>query len=210
MQLRSDSFEDGAAIPPEYAFGRRGGEQPCVLSDNRNPHLAWCDAPGGARSFALACVDVDVPGRGDDVNQSGRTVSVALPRVEFAHWLMIDVPPECTEIAAGACSDGITARGKRAPKGPAGSRQGRNDYTGWFASDPDMSGDYLGYDGPCPPWNDERLHHYQFRVYALDVPKLELPEPFDWTQLQQALRGHVLAQAQWIGTYTLNPSGLRG
>ena len=205
MQLHSDSFADGAPIPSEFAFGKRGVDQPCVLSNNRNPHLAWRDAPANTRSFALACIDVDVPSRGDDVNKEGRTVSADLPRVEFAHWLMIDIPQECNEIAAGACSGGITAHGKRAPNGPKGSRQGRNDYTGWFASDLQMQGEYLGYDGPCPPWNDERLHHYWFRVYALDVPKLDLPDAFDWRQMQGALRGHVLAQAQWVGTYSLNP-----
>jgi hypothetical protein len=41
-------------------------------------------------------------------------------------------------------------------------RQGVNDYTGWFANDPDMAGEYYGYDGPCPPWNDERVHTYVF------------------------------------------------
>jgi len=205
MRVRSDSFEDGAPIPPEFAFGKRGGHQPCVLSANRNPQLAWGDAPAGTRSFALACIDIDVPSRGDDVNQHGRTVSADLPRVEFAHWLLIDIPADCSEIAAGAYSDGITARGKRDPHGPGASRQGRNDYTGWFASDPDMAGVYLGYDGPCPPWNDERLHHYQFRLHALDVPELDLPDEFDWPQVQKAMRGHVLAEARWTGTYTLNP-----
>lgn len=205
MKLRSDSFQDGAPIPSEFAFGKRGDDQPCVLSNNRNPHLTWSDAPENTRSFALVCIDVDVPSRGDDVNQEGRSVPADLPRVEFAHWLMIDIPADCNEIEAGACSDGVTPRGKRAPKGPTGSRQGRNDYTGWFANDPKMSGTYLGYDGPCPPWNDARVHHYQFRLYALDVSKLELPENFDWSQMQQALRGHVLAEARWVGTYTLNP-----
>ncbi|MGH8212397.1 MAG: YbhB/YbcL family Raf kinase inhibitor-like protein [Rhodanobacteraceae bacterium] len=205
MRLRSESFEDGRPIPAEFAFGKRGEDQPCVLSTNRNPHLAWSDAPPHTRAFALACIDVDVPSRGDDVNRQGRTVSADLPRVEFAHWLMIDIPTGCNGIAAGACSDGIVARGKRDPNGPMGSRQGRNDYTGWFASDPDMSGIYLGYDGPCPPWNDARLHHYQFRLHALDVPELDLPDGFDWQKMQQALRGHVLADARWTGTYTLNP-----
>ena len=205
MRLHSGSFEDGAPIPDEFAFGKRGDSEPCVWSANRNPHLAWSDAPEGTRAFALACIDVDVPSRGDDVNQQGRFVPAELPRVEFAHWLMIDIPPTCNEIAAGACSDGVVPHGKRAPDGPPGSRQGRNDYTGWFASDPQMRGDYLGYDGPCPPWNDLRLHHYQFRLYALDDPKLALPEAFDWPRMQQALRGKVLAEARRVGTYRLNP-----
>ncbi len=207
MHLRSDSFAHGARIPEEFAFGRRGDHgEPCVLSNNRNPHLAWRDAPRGTRSFVLTCIDGDVPGKGDDVNKPGRTVPADLPRVEFVHWLMIDIPATCDEIAAGSCSDGVTAHGKRAPKGPPGSRQGRNDYTGWFASDPDMRGDYLGYDGPCPPWNDALLHRYRFRVHALDVPALALPDAFVWPELRSAMQGHILDQAEIIGTYSLNPA----
>ncbi|MGH8126366.1 MAG: YbhB/YbcL family Raf kinase inhibitor-like protein, partial [Rhodanobacteraceae bacterium] len=83
------------------------------------------------------------------------------------------------------------------------------DYTGWFASDPDMAGDYLGYDGPCPPWNDSLRHHYAFRVHALETASLELPPSFGWKELQGALQGHVLDQAEIVGTYSLNP-GLAG
>lgn len=207
MELTTTSFPPGARIPAEFAFGKPGaaGEH-VALSDNRNPQLAWRGAPSATRSFALACIDSDVPSRGDDVNREDRTVPASLPRVDFAHWLMVDIPPACTSIAAGACSDGITPHGKREPRGPAGSRQGRNDYTGWFASDASMAGDYLGYDGPCPPWNDSVLHRYRFRVYALDVARLELPAPFGRAELQAALRGHVLDQAELVGTYSLNPA----
>ncbi|HEX5959839.1 MAG TPA: YbhB/YbcL family Raf kinase inhibitor-like protein [Rhodanobacteraceae bacterium] len=204
MHIRSDSFQDNARIPVEFAFGKPG--EPVALSANRNPHLAWGGAPAGTQSFALVCIDGDVPSRGDDVNQAGRTVPADLPRMDFAHWLMIDIPPACTAIAAGACSDGITPHGKRDPHGPAGSRQGRNDYSGWFASDPGMAGDYLGYDGPCPPWNDALRHRYRFRVYALDVPRLDLPQLFGWVELQNALRGHILDEAEIVGTYSLNPA----
>lgn len=207
MQIRSDSFRNGARIPAEFAFGRPGDHgEACVLSANRNPHLAWSGAPAATKSFALVCIDSDVPSRGDDVNQEGRTVPADLARVDFAHWLMIDIPPACNAIAAGACSDGITPHGKRNPPGPAGSRQGRNDYTGWFASDPDMAGDYMGYDGPCPPWNDSLLHRYRFRVYALDVARLDLAQMFGWAELQTALRGHVLDEAELAGSYSLNPA----
>ncbi|MGH8112233.1 MAG: YbhB/YbcL family Raf kinase inhibitor-like protein [Rhodanobacteraceae bacterium] len=206
MHIHSDSFENNAPIPAEFAFGKRGDDgEPFALSANRNPHLAWRDAPEATKSFALACIDRDVPSRGDDVNQPGRTVPADLPRVDFAHWLMVDVPPTCTTVAAGACSDGVTPHGKQNPKGPAGSRQGRNDFTGWFASDKDMAGDYLGYDGPCPPWNDALLHLYRFRVYALDVARLGLPRTFGWAELQPALAGHVLDEAELVGTYSLNP-----
>jgi len=204
MILTSESFSDGSRIPAEFAFGRRGDAgEPCVLSANRNPQLAWRDAPAGTRSFALICVDPDVPSRGDDVNQPGRTVPADLPRVDFAHWLLIDIPADVREIAAGSCSDGITPRGKRNPPGPAGSRQGVNDYTGWFAGDADMAGDYYGYDGPCPPWNDSIPHRYFFRLYALDVESLELPPRFGLADLRQAIAGHVLAEAAIHGVYSL-------
>ncbi|AGG87237.1 MULTISPECIES: YbhB/YbcL family Raf kinase inhibitor-like protein [Rhodanobacter] len=204
MHLRSDSFDNGQPIPAEFAFGQRG--DPVALSDNRSPHLAWQNAPSATRSFVLTCIDPDVPSRGDDVNQPGRTVPADLPRVEFVHWLMANIPAECGELAAGACSDGITARGKRAPFGPPGSVQGVNDYTGWFAGDAEMGGEYRGYDGPCPPWNDARLHHYHFKLHALDVAALPLAGGFSLAELRAAMAGHVLAEAELVGSYSLNPA----
>jgi Raf kinase inhibitor-like YbhB/YbcL family protein len=210
MQIHSDSFEDGADIPAEFAFGKPGtGDEKIALAGNRNPHLEWSGAPAGTRSFALACIDGDVPCKGDDVNKEGRTVPPDLPRVDFAHWLMVDLPLTCTSIAAGASSDGVTPHGKRNPPGPPGSRQGCTDYTGWFASDPGMAGEYFGYDGPCPPWNDALPHRYRFRVYALDVPRLDLPQVFGWPELREALRGHVLDEAEWLGVYSINPEAGR-
>ncbi|PWK92578.1 YbhB/YbcL family Raf kinase inhibitor-like protein [Fulvimonas soli] len=203
MHLRSDNFRDGQPIPPAFAFGKPG--DPVALSDNLSPHLAWREAPANTRSFVLTCIDVDVPSRGDDVNQAGRRVPAELPRVEFVHWLMANIPAECGELAAGACSDGIVPRGKREPIGPPGSVQGLNDYTGWFAGDAEMAGDYLGYDGPCPPWNDSLLHHYHFRIHALDVARLPLKPGFTLAELRKAMAGHVLATAELVGTYTLNP-----
>lgn len=205
MKLQSKSISHGGRIAPEFAFGKPGDAgQAIVLAPNRNPHLAWTGEPAGTRSFVLVCIDVDAPSQGDKVNQAGRTVPFDLPRVDFAHWLMVDIPPSCTEIGAGSCSDGITAHGKRLPQGPDGSRQGRNDYTGWFADDPEMAGDYYGYDGPCPPFNDERVHHYHFRIHALDIAQLPVSASFDWSELQAAMAGHVLAQAALIGHYAID------
>jgi Raf kinase inhibitor-like YbhB/YbcL family protein len=207
MQLRSDDFNDQQPIPAALAFGKPGADgEPCVFSDNRSPHLAWSQVPAGARSFALLCIDVDVPTVGDDVNQPGRRVPASLPRTEFTHWILVDVPADLRELAQGACGEGVVAHGKRDPKGPPGSRQGVNDYTGWFAGDASMAGDYLGYDGPCPPWNDDRLHHYRFQLYALDVAALDLPPRFALADVRAAMDGHVLAEATLTGTYTLNPA----
>jgi Raf kinase inhibitor-like YbhB/YbcL family protein len=205
MRVRSDDLEHMQPIPEEFAFGKPGpGDEPVALSANRNPHLAWSEIPNGTRSFALFVVDTDVPTRGDDVNKEGRHVPASLPRTEFFHWVMVDIPPECRELGAGSCAEGVVAHGRRNPPAPPGAKQGINDFTGWFANDPDMAGDYYGYDGPCPPWNDDLLHHYHFRVYALDVPTLGLAGKFTAAAARTAMQGHVLAEAAITGTYTLN------
>jgi Raf kinase inhibitor-like YbhB/YbcL family protein len=210
MKLWSDSFKDGANIPGEFAFCVIDAKTHVTLSANRNPHFAWSDVPAGTKSLALICCDSDVPSRGDDVNQEGKTVPADLPRVDFFHWTLIDLPVDISALAAGSFSDGVTARGKAGPQ-IAGSplttaRHGLNDYTGWFAGDADMSGDYFGYDGPCPPWNDAILHHYKFTLYALDVAHAPVEGKFTGQQVRDAIRGHVLAEASVTGIYTLNPA----
>jgi Raf kinase inhibitor-like YbhB/YbcL family protein len=205
VKLTSDSFADGARIPEQFALGVPHPETHVTFGSNRNPHLRWSDAPAGTRSFALICHDVDVPTVGDDVNQEGRTVPHDLPRTDFFHWVLVDIPTTVTEIPEGAASEGVTPRGKPVGPGPYG-RAGRNDYTGWFSGHPELGGEYGGYDGPGPPWNDERLHHYHFTVYALDVDRLDLPASFGGEEARNAMEGHVLASAEWVGTYSLNPS----
>lgn len=205
MRIRSDDLEHMQPIPEEFAFGKPGpDDEPVALSSNQNPHLAWSEVPAGTRSFALFVVDTDVPTRGDDVNKEGRHVPASLPRTDFHHWVMVDIPAECRELGAASCADGVVAHGRKNPPGPPGAKQGINDFTGWFANDPAMSGDYYGYDGPCPPWNDDLMHHYHFRVYALDVPTLGLAGKFTAAAARSAMQGHVLAEAAITGTYTLN------
>lgn len=205
MRLLSESFKEGERIPGEFAFAVMDAHTHVKLSDNRNPQLAWSEVPMGVRSFALICHDPEVPSRGDDVNQEGREVPVDLPRVDFFHWVLVDLPPGRRQIAAGEFSDGVIARGKPGPQSLDGTRQGLNDYTGWFAQDAQMAGQYFGYDGPCPPWNDARVHRYVFTLYALDTPRVNLEGAFTGAQVRQAIAHHVLAQATLSGTYTLNP-----
>tara|TARA_R110002072_G_scaffold125307_7_gene261167 strand:+ start:885 stop:1517 length:633 start_codon:yes stop_codon:yes gene_type:complete len=206
MFLTSQSFDDGAPIPSKFAFARPATEGHVELSGNRSPHLVWGDVPAEARSLVLLCVDVDVPSVGDDVNQEGRSVSADLPRVDFHHWVMVDLAAEAGELVEGACSDGVTARGKLEPVGPAGARQGVTNYTDWFAGDPDMAGTYRGYDGPAPPWNDERLHHYHFRLFAIDLERCPVEGEFGGPEVSQAIEGHIVGVAEWVGTYTQNPA----
>jgi Raf kinase inhibitor-like YbhB/YbcL family protein len=199
MQLSSDSFQLRGRIPTEFALGAADG-----FGGNRNPHLHWDEVPAGTRSFALLCIDTDAPTDPSTVGRKDLQIPVEQPRAGFVHWAMVDIGAELRDIPAGSCSDGVTARGKPSPSGPAGARQGLNDYTGWFAGNAEMAGDYFGYDGPYPPFNDLRLHRYFFRLFALDVARLPLPARFTAADVFAAMHGHVLAEASTWGTYSLN------
>ena len=145
-----------------------------------------------------------MPSRGDDVNQTDREVPAELPRVDFFHWVMVDLPPTLAQLGEGEFSQGFTARGKAGPETLHGARHGLNDYTGWFAGNPDMSGSYFGYDGPFPPFNDSLVHHYVFTLFALDLERCPVEGAFTGAQVREAIAGHVLGQASITGSYTLN------
>lgn len=206
MKLTSSSFGNNQPIPSIHAFCAPDPASHVAMSSNRNPAFAWSDVPAGTKSLALICHDPDVPSKPDDVNQEGRTIPADLPRIDFYHWVLVDLPATATGIEEGEYSNGVTARGKDGPGGPGGTRQGLNDYTNWFAGDADMEGKYFGYDGPCPPWNDTIVHHYVFTLYALDVERCPLEGEFSGAEVRNAISPQILAQARITGTYSLNPN----
>jgi Raf kinase inhibitor-like YbhB/YbcL family protein len=203
MEVSSPSFRPDTPIPGTFAFCVPDPDTHATFAPNRNPELRWFDLPEGTRSLAIVCHDPVVPTKPDDVNQEGREIPPDLPRTDFFHWVLVDVDPTMGGIHEGSCADGVVARGKgqNAPFG----RHGLNDYTGWFADDPDMAGDYFGYDGPCPPWNDSLVHRYILTVYALDVDRLDVDGAFTGADVRAAVEGHVLETASMSGTYTMNP-----
>ncbi len=204
LNVDIEAWNDGDPIPEEYAFCVPADEGHVAMGANRSPAMSWSGAPAGTRSYAIVCNDPDVPSVADDVNREGRTIPADLPRVDFCHWVLVDVPAGVTSLDKGADSDGVTPRGK--PCGPAGyGVRGVNGYTDWFRGDEQMAGDYGGYDGPCPPWNDTVVHRYVFTVYALDVESLDLSGTFGRGEALEAMAGHVLAEGSHTGTYTLNP-----
>jgi Raf kinase inhibitor-like YbhB/YbcL family protein len=206
MQLSTTAFAANGVIPAEFAFGAIDPATHVKLSGNRNPDFRWSGLPAATKSLALLCHDPDVPSKGDDVNKEGRKVPATLPRVDFFHWVLVDLAPDTPAIERGEFSDGVTARGKPGPHAPRNARQGINDYTGWFAGDKDMAGNYFGYDGPCPPWNDDLPHHYVFTLYALDVSRLGCSGIFKGADVRSAMAGHIVAEAKVTGRYTLNPA----
>jgi len=206
MKLTSHSLRDGQPIPEKNAMGVRGETGP-VPGPNLSPHLAWSDVPEGTRSFALLAVDVDAPSP-EKANRSDYKIPDSAPRSDFYHWILVDIPASTRELAEGLDSQGLTPKGKPPGKTSYGVR-GVNNYKEWFGDDPEMGGDYGGYDGPWPPFNDERTHRYHFTLYALDVESLKLPEPIRGPDVLKAIQGHVLAEARITVTHSLAPDGRR-
>jgi Raf kinase inhibitor-like YbhB/YbcL family protein len=201
MRIHSTGFEHGGRLPAHFALGAPDG-----FGGNRNPALAWEGAPAGTQSFVLLCIDTDAPTDPSLAGAEGVEIPVEHPRGDFAHWVMVDIPAGTTAIAEGEASDGVVQGGKATPPGPAGSRQGLNDYTGWFAGQAGMAGRWHGYDGPYPPPNDLRPHRYFFRVFALDTARLDVADGLTAGDVLRAMQGHVLAEAATWGWYALHPA----
>jgi Raf kinase inhibitor-like YbhB/YbcL family protein len=204
MKMWSDAWSNGEPIPSRHAAGRLLPDGTVGFGDNLSPPLFWRDLPAGTRSLVLLCHDFDVPSRADDVNQPDREVPADLPRIDFFHWVLVDIPPTLTGFDEGQWSRGFTARGKPGPDAGGGMRHGLNDYTGWFVGDAQLAGQYHGYDGPFPPFNDSLVHHYVLTLYALDLARLPVEGSFTGHQVREALTGRVLDAATLSGTYTLN------
>lgn len=205
MNLQTDSFDENAPIPAEFALCDYDAESHVKMAANHNPALSWSGLPPGTKSLVLLCWDSTAPTERTDVNIEGREVSPTLPRGDFYHWVLVDIPTSRKSIARSEFSSAVTPHGKEGPAAKDGMRQGINDYTGWFAGDESMEGDYYGYDGPCPPWNDTLVHHYHFTLVALDVEKCPVEGRFTGSDVREAIEGHALDEAWVVGTYTLNP-----
>lgn len=193
MKLISHDFEHGQWIPPECAYGRLNNGE-FALSDNLNPHLKWSNLPEGTKSLVIACIDPDVPTDREALNADGE-IPEDQPRRDFVHWLIWNVSPEVNEIQKGEASVGDETTGKTFEKFVG--VEALNDYTR-------NAEVHRGYDGPCPPEFDARLHGYEFMVYALDVDALDLPDTASWLQVRTAMVAHVLGMAVLQGIYSLN------
>ena len=195
MMLTIPAFANGAAIPEQYAFCQYDAVNHTAPGTNKNPEIVWSKIPDGTQSLALICVDDSVPKIFTDANKAGKIIPEDMPRGDFYHWVVIDIDPKLGAIKPGQDAHGITPGGKQPGRKPYGVT-GVNSYG-------KTNG---GYDGPGPPWNDQRVHHYHFHLYALDIPSLNLTASFTGPAVLTAMQGHILAQSSWMGTYTLNPN----
>ncbi len=97
----------------------------------------------------------------------------AAPKMTWVHWVLYNLP---------ATSDGLQENVKILP---AGTKEGLNDWK------------RTGYGGPCPPIGRHRYFH---KLYALDTMLPDLKQPTK-AKLEEAMKGHIIREAQLVGTY---------
>jgi Raf kinase inhibitor-like YbhB/YbcL family protein len=195
-----DGLSASGALPDTAAFCRSTSATTIAPGPNRSLGVRWTAGPNGTRSYALTMVDPDVPQDLSALNQAERDIAADAPRMTFTHWVLTDIPAATTYLPPGLDSEGQATDGKPTGRTAHGVR-GQNGYARFL-----QDGAYGGYDGPCPPWNDELPHRYVVQVYALDVATLGLSGPFTREDVATAMAGHVLASGEASATYTLNPS----
>jgi Raf kinase inhibitor-like YbhB/YbcL family protein len=167
---------------------------------NRSLPVKWSQGPAGTKSYAVTMIDLDVPRDLSTLNQTEKTIAGNAPRMEFVHWVLADIPAERTALAEAEDGDGHLHGGLPLERTAYGVR-GQNGFAAFMKDGP-----YGGYMGPCPPWNDARVHRYRVTVYALDVSRLPLSTAFTKAELLHAMTGHVLATASTEVEYSVNPS----
>ncbi|OIQ92462.1 putative kinase inhibitor protein [mine drainage metagenome] len=206
LRVRVDHFARGGEMPQRFAVCIPKPGVHMGFGRDINPAVSWSKGPSGTQSYSVLLEDTDSPAEHRDwMNQPGKTLDASIQRRVFFHWVLVDIPANVNSIPEGEVSRGLVAHGKPASYSAIGV-SGVNNYTMAFSGKPAMAGTYYGYDGPCPPWNDEVVHHYHFIVYALSVRKLELPPGFDGPAAMQAMQGKILAEGQELGLYTTNPA----
>jgi Raf kinase inhibitor-like YbhB/YbcL family protein len=154
LTVRSNLFAEGDTVPDSAAHSMVGG-------GNVSPDLSWTAGPSGTQSYAVTCYDPDAP-----------------TTVGFSHWVLFDLAPTVTELAAGVQGEGTTG------------------FSDWGES---------RYGGMAPPAGDE-AHHYRFTVYALDVPKLGVDDTTTYAKFRFLIRGHVLAEGTLTGQFAVSAS----
>lgn len=184
LTVKVSGIDNNKPIPEKFASCITDGRGRTQESGNASPAISWTSGPAATQSYALIVVDKDVPAHLELANQPDQTIPSDSPRQDFYHWVLMDIPASVARLPEG--SDG--GYGMVGQGGVIGATNGQS-----------------GYHGPCPPWNDERLHHYHFQIYALDIPTLHLPKGSSGKQVEDAMIGHILAKGEVIGTFTTNP-----
>lgn len=190
LTVTSPDIVSNAPINKKFAFCTPDGAGKTTSSENISPQISWSGAPAETKSFALVVVDPDVPSVFDDANKEGKTIAEDFPRKDFYHWVLVNIPVNVTQIAQGKGKDAATGKAMV------------NDFAAFMKDKPAQT--FLGYDGPCPPFNDVRLHHYHFTVYALDTAAISLDNTKSpaTKDMVNEIQKHAIAKGELVGTYS--------
>lgn len=181
-------------MPKHYALCEPDLMEHTRPGRNINPAIDWNSGPGEVtKSYAVIMHDPDVPAEFGDANKEGVTLPATLKRRTFYHWVVFDIPSDVTSLPEGIDAQGMTLPGIAGASG--------------FGDDARIGAS--GYGGPCPPWNDEAVHHYVFTVYALDVPTLGLDKTANVDKVIQAMSGHVVSLGNATAIYSQNPERIK-
>lgn len=159
------------------------------IEDVIRPTIRWNGAPAGTKSFAVFMMDPDVPADFTDAGKEGKVIAEDAKRQDFFHWGVVDIAADVNVIQGGLAKLPL-ASGRELPNdlGAAG-----------YVPTPGQ------YGGPCPPWNDARIHHYHFIVLALsDNVTVGKDETAKTVFNRLIVSPMVLGKAAVVGTYTLN------
>ncbi|MHB8622197.1 MAG: YbhB/YbcL family Raf kinase inhibitor-like protein [Sulfuricaulis sp.] len=159
FKLSSPQIKANGTIPKSFEFNGFG-----CSGDNKSPALKWTGAPKGTKSFAVTVYDPDAP------TGSG-----------WWHWVVIDIPGNTTELAAGAGVANSTSL-------PNDAVQIRDDYG------------VAAWGGTCPPQGD-KPHRYIFTVYALKVDKLDIPADATAALTGFMIRANTIGKASFTAKY---------
>ena len=150
LEVRAGSFADGDRLPMAHVGLSHGGEQ-------RSPALSW-EPVDGAKSYSVTCYDPDAP------TMSG-----------FWHWVVYNLPADCTELAEGVGTGELADL-------PEGAALGFNEALG------------REFIGAAPPAGHGK-HRYFFTVQALDAV-LDLPDDLTAARVHFMMREHVIARGR--------------
>jgi len=141
-------------------------------------------APGAEIPQRFTCKAADTSPAIEWNGVPAKTTSFALitddpdaPAGTWVHWVLWNLPASSHSLPEGV---------PKSEQLDSGARQGRNDFR------------KVGYNGPCPP--PGKTHRYFFRLYALDI-ELELASGATRQELDAAMRGHILAETEYMGTF---------
>ncbi len=167
----------GAGCSEEHGSARPGHEEGGQAMTFAIASPAFDNGQPIPPRFTADGADISPPLVISGVPEGARSLALIMddpdaPMGTWVHWVVWNIPPETRRIEEGNL--------------PPGAVEGRNS---WGRN---------AYGGPAPP---SGTHRYVFKLYALDG-RLDLPDETDKAALLRAMEGHILAQAQLMGTYS--------